>query len=324
MILDCLVRSHMYYVRFPLMLFVLTISWGSAYAEPSTTRIKAIRATSLEIRQVQKEKGNNKASELVNECYLQIKQSKKSYDQEVEACLVKDFYVTTTTASLFSNLSQEWRTKNNVDTQKMLDQMRKRIAATFQYFQLPRDEAATIVKLLNDNVLQAVLADEQPKIETVPTDLTQLPNIGVEKDEAVKFLDRVVQFSEQKEKYGLSLLSGQTQDGKIHVSFKLANTRVIAGSIAVPDTSQQVSALKSGMVIRFMMNLVPEIDWNSPEQSQLLGDAIAKISSEPTASLSKTIGEKHIFAVRDPKTGLIKFSVINRRMKTERFDIGIF
>jgi len=162
-------------------------------------------------------------------------------------------------------------------------------------------------------------------IKPVPADLSQLPNIGVQKDEAVKFLDKVVQFSEQKEKYGLSLLSGKTKDGAIHVAFKLANKRVIAGSIAVPDSSQHGdTALKFGMLIRFLMNLVPEVDWNAPDQSQLLGSAVAKISSDPSAALSKTIGQKFIFAVRDPQTGLVKFAVVNLRMKTERFDIGKF
>ncbi len=153
----------MFYAKFSFILFALIISWGLAYAEPSTSRVEAIKAVAIEIRHIQKEKGNNRATELVNECYSQIKQLKKSYDQEVEACLVKDFYVTTTTVSLFSSLSQEWRNANKVDTQKMLDQMRERIAATFKHFQLPMNEAAIIVKLLNENVLQAVLEDERIK-----------------------------------------------------------------------------------------------------------------------------------------------------------------
>jgi len=161
--------------------------------------------------------------------------------------------------------------------------------------------------------------------ELLPFAVTQLPNIGVEKPDAIKFLDRLVQFSERKEENGLTLLEGNAGGGKIHIAFKLANEKVIAGLIAVPDASQQdLSALKYAMLVRFMTNIIPEVNWNDPKQSELLGEAIARLSSGQIPGLSKEVGEKLIFVIRDPQSGRIKFLVMNARIKMEHLDIGRF
>ncbi len=125
---------------------------------PPDQRIAAIRDTAVQTWRLQKNEGNGAAIAKTNECRATLLKTKSKYDEEVEACLVVDYYVSLFTASFYAQLSDEYRRINNIDPEKIRADMTKRIASAYAHFKLTPDEATEAVRLLRENVFQAVAA----------------------------------------------------------------------------------------------------------------------------------------------------------------------
>lgn len=165
-------------------------------------------------------------------------------------------------------------------------------------------------------------------LKPLPSDLSQVPNLGIDKKDAVQFLDQLMQFSERKEENGLVVLSAKTPDGKIRVTLKCAAEKIVAGSLAIPTTDvspsqQEATALKFAVLIRFMMNLVPEVKWDDPDTSPL-GSIVGRMSRSVSERWTTKVGEKFIFATREAHPGYISFGVFNVQIGTEKLNIGDF
>lgn len=145
------------------MLYSAALTWALAcsanaqQSEPPDVRVAAVRDAAVEIARIQRQDGNGKAMSLVNECHRHVLRTKSAYDAEVEVCLVRDYYVTLSSAGFFSLMSEEFRRKNSIDTDRMKTEMRERIGATLGYFKVQRPEAEYLAKLLRENVMQAAL-----------------------------------------------------------------------------------------------------------------------------------------------------------------------
>ena len=143
------------------VLFVLAVGSHVNAAEPVNDRVATIKAAAIEIRGIQKQEGNLKALANIDECYGRVMRPGVSYGREVEICLTKDYVVASLTAAFYSQLSAEGRKANNLDPKRTLDEMRRRLVATFGFFGVSGDDAAAFGKLLFENALQAVQAAEQ-------------------------------------------------------------------------------------------------------------------------------------------------------------------
>jgi hypothetical protein len=139
---------------------------GSANAQQNELlelRVASIRNAAIKIATIQRQEGNSKAMSLVNECHRHIIGTKSEFDFEGEACLVTDYFVTTSSVAYFSQMSEEFRQKNNLDTNRMKKEMEVRISAMLQYYKVPPSERKYFVKLLRENVMQAALEDRASK-----------------------------------------------------------------------------------------------------------------------------------------------------------------
>lgn len=126
----------------------------------SDTQFEIIRAAAIEIRGIQKQQGNLRALDNIDECYSRVLRPSQVYGKEVETCLTKDFVVASISAAFYSELSPQGRKANNVDPKRTLDEMRRRLAGTFIFFGVPGDQAAAFGKLLVENALQAIQVNE--------------------------------------------------------------------------------------------------------------------------------------------------------------------
>jgi hypothetical protein len=134
--------------------------------------------------------------------------------------------------------------------------------------------------------------------KTSPADLLRIPHLGIEKANAVRFLDRAMQFLEKKDESGFLIVSAQTPDGKIRVCFKCINDKVVAASIAEGEWD------KSGK------NPFPQV--------------MAGFAKSPDFKWAKRIGEKFIFASRETHPGFVAFGILNVQIGTGNYDIGNF
>ena len=143
-------------------LLLLTVSKFS-FAESETEKLETIRTASIEIRNIQKQQGNLGALADIDECYGRALRPSKVYGKEIETCLTKDFVIASLSAAFYSQLSPEGRKANNVDPKRTLDEMRRRLGATFIFFGIPADEAAAFGKLLVTNAIQFIANQEGVK-----------------------------------------------------------------------------------------------------------------------------------------------------------------
>ena len=125
------------------ILWFLCVS--SANAQSNWNKLDVIKKAAIEIRTIQKSQGNSKALAELDECYGRILRPSNSYSPAVEACLTKDFVVSTTTFAFYMQLSQQEKAKG------FADGMRRRIASTFIFFGVQND-APAFGKLLVENV----------------------------------------------------------------------------------------------------------------------------------------------------------------------------
>jgi hypothetical protein len=143
------------------VLFVLAVGTQANAADPVNERVATIKAAALEVRSIQKQQGNLNALANIDECYGRVMRPSVSYGREVEICLAKDYVVASLSAAFYSQLSAEGRKANNLDPKRTLDDLRRRLVATFMFFGISGDEAAEFGKLLHENALQAIQATEQ-------------------------------------------------------------------------------------------------------------------------------------------------------------------
>jgi hypothetical protein len=146
-------------------LFLLSVvsHVGAEIAVSTEQRIQAVRDEAVRIWSVQKESGNNAAIIESNECRARLLRSKTTYDLEVEACLVVDYYVSMSTASFNQHLSEDYHRANNVDVEKIRSDVGKRIASAYAFFKLTPAEAAQSAKILHEHVFPAVAAAASAK-----------------------------------------------------------------------------------------------------------------------------------------------------------------
>ena len=174
-------------------------------------------------------------------------------------------------------------------------------------------------------VIVAALCGAQNLIP-LPSDLSEVPNLGIDRSEAVYRLNKVINFSEIKESSGLINVTGTTASGTVRVNFKCAGDKVVAASIAVPPTNPvdiKTQAIKHGILLRFMMNLVPEHDRSNPNTNPL-GGVIAQLSRFPEKTWSIVVDDKFIFANRELHPGLVSIGVLPRKFREKRYNIGNF
>lgn len=144
-----------------LLLVALMLGIHVEAAELTASKMETIKAAALEIRSIQKQQGNLKAQVHIDECYAKVMRPSVAYGRDIEVCLAKDFVVASISAAFYSQLSPEGRKANNLDPKRTLDEMHRRLGGTFMFFGVPRDEAADFGKLLVENALQAIQANEQ-------------------------------------------------------------------------------------------------------------------------------------------------------------------
>lgn len=125
---------------------------------PPDERAAAIRSTAVDIWRLQRADGNAAAIVKTNECRARLLKTKAKYDEEVEACLVVDYYVSLSTAGFYAQMSEEYRRNNNIDPEKIRADVAKRIASAYVHFKLSDEEARQAAQLLRENVFQAVTA----------------------------------------------------------------------------------------------------------------------------------------------------------------------
>lgn len=121
-------------------------------------RIEAVRAAAIGIWKLQRENGNAAAIKETNECRARLLRTKTTYDEEVEACLVVDYYVSFSTASFYSQLSEEYRQKHGIDPDKIRQDVAKRIQSAYVHFKLSPQQVQEAANLLKQHVFQAVAA----------------------------------------------------------------------------------------------------------------------------------------------------------------------
>lgn len=85
----------------------------------------------------------------------------------------------------------------------------------------------------------------------------------------------------------------------------------------------ETQIIKTGVVLQFMMNLVPEHDWVNPDKNTV-AEAIGRLSRNTEKTWATRIGEKGIVANREMHPGLISLGVIPWRLNEDRYDIGGF
>ena len=126
-----------------IVLWLLCMS--SANAQSNWNKLEVVKKAAIEIRALQKSQGNSKALAEIDECYGRILRPSNSYSPAVEACLTKDFVISTTTFAYYMQQSQEEKAK------AFADGMRRRIASTFLFFGIQND-APAFGNLLTNNV----------------------------------------------------------------------------------------------------------------------------------------------------------------------------
>lgn len=119
-------------------------------------RIEAVRATAVSTWKLQREEGNAAAITKTNECRANLLRTKTSYDEEVEACLVIDYYVSMSTAGFYSLLSEGYRRNHNIDPDKIRQDVTRRIQSAYIHFKLSPQQAQEAASLLKEHVFQAV------------------------------------------------------------------------------------------------------------------------------------------------------------------------
>ncbi|MFM9879574.1 MAG: hypothetical protein ACKVOO_04080 [Burkholderiaceae bacterium] len=84
-------------MKYSFILSASAVLWSSmTFAQvtlPPDQRIAAIRDTAVQTWRLQKNEGNGAAIVKTNECRATLLKTKSKYDEEVEACLVVDYYV---------------------------------------------------------------------------------------------------------------------------------------------------------------------------------------------------------------------------------------
>jgi hypothetical protein len=140
--------------RYLMVVFLATLCSNSATGQGTGgqgtwDKIDVMKRAAIEIRALQKSQGNSKALADIDECYGRVMRPSVSYNPAVEACLTKDFVISTTTFAYYMQQSQPEKAK------PIIEGMRRRIAATFIFFGL-QNEAPAYGKLLVDNVARMV------------------------------------------------------------------------------------------------------------------------------------------------------------------------
>lgn len=142
-----------------LLALPLLLGVGVSLAQVSPNleiRAEGIREAAVKIWRTQRLEGNAKAISETNECRARLLKTKTTYDTEVEACLVVDFYVSMSTASFYSQMSEEYRRANKIDPEKIRQDAGRRIESAFVYFKLTPAEAKEAIALFKENVFPAV------------------------------------------------------------------------------------------------------------------------------------------------------------------------
>ncbi|OOG38417.1 hypothetical protein [Polaromonas sp. A23] len=153
-------------MKLPLLAILLLSVVSQTVAQVAVSaehRVQAVREEAVRIWSVQREKGNNAAILESNECRARLLKFKTTYDLEVEACLVVDYYVSFSTASFNESLSEEYRRANNIDAEKIRSDVRKRIASAYAFFKLTPAETAESASILREHVFPAVAAAASAK-----------------------------------------------------------------------------------------------------------------------------------------------------------------
>jgi hypothetical protein len=118
---------------------------SSANAQSNWNKLEVVKKAAIEIRTIQKSQGNSKALAEIDECYGRILRPSNSYSPAVEACLTKDFLISTTMFAYYMQQSQVEK------AQASQEGMRRRIASVFLFFGIQND-APAFGKMLVDNV----------------------------------------------------------------------------------------------------------------------------------------------------------------------------
>lgn len=142
-------------ILFALFAFQVPHAHGQVSLSPDQ-RIEAVRATALDTWKLQREEGNAAAIAKTNECRARLLRTKSTYDDEVEACLVIDYYVSMSTAGFYSKLSEEYRRNHNIDPDKIRQDVARRIQSAYIHFKLSPQQAQEAAGLLKEHVFQAV------------------------------------------------------------------------------------------------------------------------------------------------------------------------
>jgi hypothetical protein len=132
---------HRTLIAIALWLFCMS----TADAQSNREKLEVVKKAAIEIRTLQMSKGNSKPFAEIDECCGRILRPSNSYSPAVEACLTKDFVISTTTFAYYMQQSQAEKAK------AFADGMRRRIASTFLFFGI-QNEAPAFGKLLVDNV----------------------------------------------------------------------------------------------------------------------------------------------------------------------------
>jgi hypothetical protein len=114
-------------------------------AQSNWNKLDVVKRAAIEIRSLQKSQGNSKALAEIDECYGRTLRPSSGYGPAVEACLTKDFVISTTMFAYYMQQSQDEKAK------ALADGMRRRIASAFLFFGIQND-APAFGKLLVDNV----------------------------------------------------------------------------------------------------------------------------------------------------------------------------
>ena len=155
------VRSlSLFSIKFVFPISVSAFLWASNTFVQVTLlpdqRIVAIRNTAAETWRLQKNKGNSAEITKMNECQAVFLKTKSKYDEEVEACLVADYYVSLYKASFCEQLSGEYGRNNKIQPEKIRADTAARILGAYEHFKLPIVEATEVTRQFRENVFQII------------------------------------------------------------------------------------------------------------------------------------------------------------------------
>ncbi len=156
----------------------------------------------------------------------------------------------------------------------------------------------------------------------LPSDLSRLPMLGIDKTAALKILDQNMRFTGSKGANGLETLSA-TPDGKTTVVFTCVGDQVVAASVTIPLMGAQPAeqdAVKVPVLLRVLTSLIPGEDWGPYPLGQIVNELKARPEVERWLT---TIGEIQVTPARARPEFLV-IRVVNQRIEKERYNLGDF